>query len=258
MTLLYIRISSDSLSFAEPDATKPTGMEYEPYNVKTGISIAANLRNAFNDCEILQRQSDQATALIDTPVLLLPIEEYSAEELDAQYRHVYSDDPSQIVVSRVLPELNAICVFAINKDLKMVLEDHFREVRIMPLMQSVWNFFSHRSYTGPGRKLYCYFHDHRLEVSSYQRGRFMFCNTFEASDVHDVLFFILSVWKNMSLNTDKDELYLLGECTEYDWLEEQLQEFLANVYHINLSAEFNRAQATQQKNAPADVILQFV
>ena len=65
----------------------------------------------------------------------------------------------------VLPDLNAIAVFAINKDLKLVIDDHFKDIRIQPLMQSVWTHLYRRSYAGPRRKLYVYFHEKRMEVS---------------------------------------------------------------------------------------------
>lgn len=51
----------------------------------------------------------------------------------------------------------------------MVVEDNFKDVRFTPIMQPMWHYLHHRSFTGIHRKLYVYFHDKKLDVSVSRR-----------------------------------------------------------------------------------------
>ena len=48
---LTIRISTNALSFSAQQADGT--IAYEPYHVKSGVSIAANLRQAFSESGLL-------------------------------------------------------------------------------------------------------------------------------------------------------------------------------------------------------------
>ncbi len=52
-TRLVIRISKQSLSFAAVQPSAETTFSFEPYTVKSGISMAANIREAFRNVDLL-------------------------------------------------------------------------------------------------------------------------------------------------------------------------------------------------------------
>lgn len=56
----------------------------------------------------------------------------------------------------------------------MVVEDNFKDVRFTPIMQPMWHYLHHRSFTGIHRKLYVYFHDKKLDVFGFEKNRFKF------------------------------------------------------------------------------------
>ena len=58
----------------------------------------------------------------------------------------------------------------------MVVEDNFKDVRFTPIMQPMWHYLHHRSFTGIHRKLYVYFHDKKLDVFGFEKNRFKFFN----------------------------------------------------------------------------------
>ena len=87
-TRLVIRISRQSLSFAAVQPGTETTFLFEPYTVKSGISMAANLREAFRNVDLLARQWDRVMVVIDTEVLLIPLDEYQQEDQETLYHHV--------------------------------------------------------------------------------------------------------------------------------------------------------------------------
>ena len=50
---LVIRVSRSSMSFSVADPQAEAQIVYEPYAVKSGVSMAANLREAFGESTLL-------------------------------------------------------------------------------------------------------------------------------------------------------------------------------------------------------------
>jgi len=257
-TRLVVRISSNTLSFSVADKASETQVAYEPYAVKSGMSMAANLREAFGESELLLRGFQRVQVMMDTPVLMIPVEEFEETEMETLYHHAFTGMESQAVLHTVLPDLNAVAVFSINKDLRLVLTDHFSDVRFAPLVQPVWSYLHRRSYTGGRRKLYSYFHDGALEVFAFSQNRFKFVNRFEAAHPRDAVYYILYVWKQLAYDMKNDELHVAGDIPEREELLGELRRFLQKAYTINASAEFNRSPITTIKGMPFDLVTLFI
>ncbi|MCR5130536.1 MAG: DUF3822 family protein [Prevotella sp.] len=264
---LNIRVSQQSLAFAVADPHAVNQVIYEPCIVKSGISIAANMREAFKHSELLNRGYDHALLIIDTPTMLVPLKEFDEEKADLLYHHAISGYENCEVLHQVLPHLNAVVLYPINRDLKLVVGDHFSDVRYAHVMEPAWNHMLSRSYTGNRRKLYCYFHDGKVDVFSFDKNRFRFSNAFDASYSRDSVYYILHVWKQLGYDAQTDELYLVYDQQQPDtadvrqnreWTLEALRRYLGKAYVINPSAEFNRAPVTLIKGIPFDLMVLFV
>lgn len=257
-----IRIGRQSLAFALPeqqalDASEkkvPSKVHYEPYTVKSGMSMAANLRRAFRESVILSHPNNRVQVLIDSPVLLVPMEEYEEADNQELYNHTFTGHENDIVMSHVMPDLNSVALFAINKDVRMVITDHFNDVRIMPLQVPVWQHLHHRSFSGPAKKLYVYFHDGQLNVFCFTKNRFRFQNTFKATSHADSTYYILYTWQQVAMDQHKDELYIVGNYEQSEELRTELKQYVQNVFAINPSSEFNRAPITQIPHITYDLI----
>lgn len=254
---LTIRISRNKLSFSVVDAQALNQLIYEPYTVRSGISTAANLREAFTKSELLTRGYKNVCISVDTHVLMIPLEEFVEEEKDTLYNHTFIGHENDIILHSILPELNSVAAFAINKDLKLVIEDHFSDIRFMPAMQHVWTHMHRKSFVGPHQKLYGYFHDKKVEVFCYNKNRFRYVNTFDVDNAQDSVYFLLYVWKLLSYDVERDEMHLVGDMPNREWIIETLHKYIKKAYVINPSAEFNRAPATQIKGLPYDLITYY-
>ena len=256
---LTIRISRFHLSFSTSKiTTEDNPISYEQYAMRSGISTAANLREALKTALLPQDDYHSVLAMIDSPVLMVPADIYSEEESSKMYCHSFPSHSTDIVLRNVLPDLNAVAVFGINKDLKLVLEDHYPTVKFTSVASPVWSHLHQRSYTGIHNKLYGYFHDKKLEIISFSKKRFKFCNTFETSNVYDSVYFLLNTWNHLMMQTAQDELHLVGDIPEQETITEELKKYLKKVYIINPSADFNEAPATQIKNMPYDLMTLYV
>ena len=227
---LTIRVGNNTLSFMITDKANPEEpVMFEPYVVKSGISMAANLREAF---KTFAREIDfpAVRVLINAPVLMVPIEQFQEADAPTLYLHAFPKSEKEVVKFNVLPSLNAVCVYSINKDLLMVLTDNYDDVQLMHCMIPVWTYLHQRSFTGHRSKLYGYFHDKQLDICSFQQNRFKFCNSFETTRAHDSLYFLLYVWTQLNLKPEHDEIHILGDIPEQDWILEEMRKYLKNAY----------------------------
>ena len=252
---LVIRVGQGSLSFSTVEAGE---VVYERYALNSSISMAANMREALKRVPMLQLPVDRTLVMVDTPVLLVPVNEFKEEQREELYQHAFMRQEQQVVLHAVLPDLNSVAVFAVQKDLRTVMTDAFGPVRFMPAMASVWHHLHQRSYTGKHEKLFGYFHERRLEVFSFQQNRFKFCNSYAVNNPNDALYYLLAVWKQLSMDAEHDEMHLAGDIMEREQLMEEAQKFVKRVFYINPSGEFNRAAVTQIEGMPYDLVTLYV
>lgn len=255
---LTIRIGRHSLSFSAISKENAGNIVFEPYTVRSGISMAANLREALKEINLLKNGWERAMVLIDSPVMMVPVEEFHDNQKEIIYHHSITGHEGETVMATVLPALNAVAVYSINKDLKLVIDDNFADVRFNHVCSSVWNHLYKRSFTGVRMKLYAYFHDKKMELFSFRQNRFKFTNSFDTDLAPDAIYFMLSVWKHLAFDNKRDELHLAGEVPDKDSLMQELRAFIQNVYVINPKAEFNRAPITEIKNLPYDLMTHFI
>ena len=74
---LTIRVGRHTLSFSALAAGQADNITYEPYTVRSGISMAANLREAFKEIDLLRNGWQRAMVMVDSPVLLIPFDEFN-------------------------------------------------------------------------------------------------------------------------------------------------------------------------------------
>ncbi len=251
---LTIRIGRNNMTFSVGDPQENGVLAYEPYEMNTGISVAANLRDAFRTSELLQSGYKRVLVQMDSPVMLMPIEEYETQDVDTLYYHTFHHKGNDEVLAYQLKELNVVTVFSMNKDLRLVIEDHFEDIRIQPLMCPVWTHLYRRTYAGARRKLYAYFHEKRMEVFSFQQNRFRFANTYETENAQDALYYLLYIWKLTGLDTQQDELLLIGDMPQAELLTDELAKYLRFSRVVEQADDFAQRHAlAERKDIPYDI-----
>ena len=254
---LTIRIGRGTLSFAMPQE-QGKDIVYEPFVVKSGVSMSANLREAFRQADLLLQAPSRVRVSIDSDVLLVPIETFNENDIETLHNHAFPRQEQDAMYYNVLPDLNAVAVFSMNRDLRLVVDDHFQDVRLITAISPVWRHLHQRSFTGSRQKLYGYFHENRLEVFGFQQNRFRFSNSFDAVRTKDSIYYLLYIWNQLQLDAKHDELHLVGEIPEQEQLLDELKHYVEKVYVINPAADFNNHPVTQIKGMPYDLQTLFV
>lgn len=254
---IIIRASQRSLTFLKQlgDGT----YMHVPYVPKSGMSISANLRTAFREEPFFEEEDSKVLLSLCSPTVLVPLDLYKDEEnydIQTIYNHSISGCEHDAVISSILPSLNVMVLYSVNKDLKLVVDDRFADVRTQNVMQPVWSHLHERNNLVPQRnKLYGYFHDGQLDIFAFQQRRFKYANSFPVLHAHDAMYYLLFVWKQLAMNNESDELHLVGTMQHQEWLLTKLRQFLRRVYPMNPVADLNRAAISQIKNLQFDMML---
>lgn len=253
---LVIRVGKGSLIFTTTG--EQAQVMYEQFPVNSSITMAANLREALRTSNILTDTYQRTLVMVDSPVLMVPTDLFREEEKTELYFHAFTKKEQQAIMHTVLPDLNSVVLFPIDKDLLTVINDRMSQPSIVAAMTPVWHHLHQRSYTGTHQKLYGYFHDHNMEVFSFGKNRFKFCNTYTANNSSNALYYLLSVWKQLGMEPEHDELHLVGDLPDEEALLNEARQFIKRVFFINPSGEFNRAPITQIAGMPYDIITLYI
>ena len=218
---LIVRIGRSTLTFIIGEGNA----EAISYDMKSGMSVAANLREAFKVLPAINGRWTKGYLLADTQPMPVPDSEYTPADADLLYRHTFSGHERDTILSITVEALHAVVLFAIDKDLQTVMGDHCDEVDYLPTPLPVWRRIG-RQGDGNRETLYGYFHDDKMDVFAFRKHRFRFCNSFSATHSHDALFYLLSVFTQLGMKGERDELVLLGSDSHLQWVEEQLKEYV--------------------------------
>lgn len=250
-----IRLGHETLRFALPTASDgETTVTIEPWTVKSGMSMAANLREAFLGSDLLAAAGPRGCALVDVPVSVIPIDEYDETTEAELHALAFPALKHEAVMHYVLPDLNCVAVFSVNKDVRTVVTDHFTDTRFLPAIAPVWQHLHRRSHAGTAQKLYAYLREGHLSLAAFRKNRFRFCNTFAATEVTDTAYYIMYVFQQLAMDQRRDELFIVADATPTEALRDELRRYVQNVFTINPTAEFNRAPVTRLPHATYDII----
>ena len=205
---LSIRIYSDGFSFSTLQSEKEV-------TVGPGESLCATLDRAFQKNALLRPDYDEVNIYADYPSTRIPLDEFRSEEAQALYRLTFGDDSLQgmNIHYEMLPALEVIEVFAVDKELEQLILSHYPHATIHSFFGQLLNrMLAHdKRSTDPGRRLYVHNNGRQLFIFSYAEGRLQFANSFEAHLDSDRLYFLLYVWKQLGLSQTEDTCLLVGK-----------------------------------------------
>ena len=250
---IVLRLGADTMSFAVVGDTASRLDNYEQMNSKSGISMSANLREFLKNRQIPSQDYSRAYVLIDTPTMLIPSEEFQTETATVQYDHTFTGLERSLKMSYAMPSLHAVAVYAVDKDLKAVLSDHFPDFRIMPVCLPLWKHLHQRSYGQTRHRLYGYLHGGHLDVFRFSQNRFKFCNSFNANQVQDALYYLLYVFRQLGMDANRDEIYAIGDIPRKKWLTDHLKEYVKNVVPAD-AGDLGIDESQRWRQIPLDLL----
>lgn len=252
---LSIRVCSNGLSFCTYTPGQDEPFCYREYDVNHTISLAANLKAALLNDDMLKENYQRVNILVTTPhFTTVPVAAFQKDDIEAMYQLAFPNDRPQHVSYNVLRRSGIAIVFGLDKNIYQLILDDFPRARFYASASTLIEFFSEKSLFGPGKKMFVYLHEKEITIYAFEQGRMVYVNDFFASNVNDIQYYVLHVWKELGFTQTADVLNIVGDnekrCAE---LSEKIKYFLQNVNVIERGEDFKDKLTAGNSIIPYDL-----
>lgn len=232
-----LRIESNHIHLALPQNNTTDNSQQPTTYTCISLSIQADgqLKQQLTDLllkyeEPIVQTHQPLLVLIDSPYILIPANEYDAQQAEQIYRYAVTDNNDPMAEPLYLHMLSTYVLFTVPKDISDVLQQHAPTVKYQPSAAPLWTHLRQQQTANSPVTLYAYLHDDSLEVFAFNGTRFRFANRFTAKHPNDILYYILFVWEQTGMNAEQDNLTLYGNIPQKEWLNDRLKTFLRHVH----------------------------
>lgn len=251
---LSIRLHADGFSFYSygTAATEPIAIEH--YACQSDESAATALEKALAQSDIVNQRHYLITyVLTGSPSMLVPLECFRKEEANALYRLTYAQEKAGKTYYNILPHLETAHVFTVDAETEKVLCRQFPNIRFYHsytmLLEKMWILE-----TAGKERLYAYFQGQEVFMFCYRRQQLEFANTFPADHTENIVYFILSIWKDLDIDRQNGECILLGSSELKNAVAQQLRRYLRIVRETTATDIFRRSPLARHPQVPFDVL----
>lgn len=116
------------------DSSTESQLAFEPYILKSGILLAADLREAFEESDLFSYGYQRVQVMVDSPALMTSTDEFDGSAIKILYHHTFIEHGDNAALHAIPPNLNAVVVLPMNRDLKLTITDHFNDVYFHPML----------------------------------------------------------------------------------------------------------------------------
>ncbi len=231
---LSIRLSTDGFSFSVFNPHNNAGTLITDYPIDRSLSLTANLKNAFNEVECLQYNYLRVNILMaEQRVTYVPLEVFEDEQAEELFYYNHPQQSNETILYNILSNNNLVVLFSIDKTTKNFLTEHFPNAKFFAQSTPLIDFFSSKSRLGNSRKIYAHLRKEGMEVFAYERGRVLLANSFPCKESADQVYYLLYIWKELGLEQERDELHLTGKFGNKEYLVQELQKYVRQVFIMN-------------------------
>ena len=220
---MSIRITADGFSFVITEASSGGFVCRESYPTEQGGVGRALLRRVAQS-EACQFTPQRVCVVVDSESVCVPLADFRPEDLRQHYALVYGevDFNQHRLCYSVLPELQVVEVFTVPRDVCGAVSGTWPEATYTSASSMVLNHAAAfcRERGGEGNCLFAYLEDRQFFLLSMTQGQLRYSNHFVVEEKQNALFFLLSVWKELSLDVFRDVCYLGGNALAQQVAEE--------------------------------------
>lgn len=248
-----IRISTDGFCFCEYIPSQIESLKYFSYTPDNTTSMAVNLSNAISACPFINKgEICNIKAIIETPdFTAIPAEFDEPKDYKAYYRYCFpkSDSGSEIISNR----LNAsgfTIIFPIEKSIYNILRELGDTTFYTPA--SIMLGYMTQKPLNEARYMLAYIQGDRMMIFSAEERKSSFVNVFKSKNQQDLVFYLLSTWKEQRLSQSNDVLYLCGD-KGVEELSLMLKRFIRHTRRINPNEIFPKSLLNMATDIPFDL-----
>lgn len=252
--ILSIRLSAGGFSFSIHNPTTDRVLYFRHKEVDPSLSLTINLKQAFRENSFLLNSFQRVDVIMESKrFTLLPTAFYQEEQATPYFYYNHSHRENEKILSNRLPKYGITVLFGIDKSVHSFLQKNYPNLHTYSQITPLLEHFSTKSRTGHTQKMYAHLRKKAIDVYCFERSTLQLVNTLGCTTVDDAIYYLLYTWKNLNMNQEEDELYILGEYPEKNRLLEELRRFVLQVAEVDPCAELPLSSAEYAYQMPFDM-----
>jgi hypothetical protein len=256
---LSIRLRADGFSFYVCDVQSNSLIRGEHFAADANVPIAQQLQRELSKPEYFNRQIDQAYILVCTPSTHVPLEAFRRDEATELFAFTFPQEAvtSNRVAYTILPELESVELFSIDRDVEDVILQYYPTARFFAsrsmLLERLLRYDD--DIERSGRNLYCCISGEGIIVAQIEKGRIKYANTFAETLAPNIQYYVLNVWQMLGLDAETDHLVVIADeaYSEQKALCQGFELYLRNIDSVASSDLFPNVALARERNMPVDL-----
>ena len=159
---------------------------------------------------------------------LVPEAIYEDEAKERLYRFTFAT-PVETVAVQPMSALESVLLFDLRRDIHEFITQTLPVAHWEHALASLLLRWHERSLRALHAHMYAVVQDRTMDVACFDRGTLRFVNRFEVENHDDIMYYLLYVWKQLTLDQRNDSLTLSAVTSVAFDLKEKLQTYLKDV-----------------------------
>jgi len=238
---LSIQVSLDGFYFSiiHPGTKQLLALDYLPATLSSGKFIGRRLAEWIDSNEILHKNFAETFIYYHTSKFtFIPSEFYIYEKQEKVADLILGKQNGTIYHDNYFPAAEGNLVFAVPSALKDVLSEYLPDAKLQhPLCamdQELYKISGRH-----GNNLLLYFHGKSFYLLLYSAQKLLAMNSFSWINSSDVLFYALTLLKQLKLNPASTALFLAGEVNQNGERHIELKKYFSRTVFISPEVKFN-------------------
>lgn len=234
--IMSIRLRSGGLSFSGYDPSARGSFFYREVEFDRSVSFISSLKDFFFANEFFSWNYKRVNLVL-----------HSRDYTVAPNNFIVDGDEMKLL-SFCRPVAGKHCLtnsFGDDSSIIYALDEEVYEFCVRSLasplfvhhLSSLYSFLLKYQPVQNVRRLYAVVDDGILDILSFSQNGVAFSNTYSISQPTDILYFILYIWKELAMDVETDELFIMAASPSRVKLIEGLAPYLRNIKPIELPAE---------------------
>lgn len=249
---LSIRISTNGFCFCSHIPTQPDSLKYFTCQPDIKRSLASNIQTAFENCPLIGHNEEyNIKAIIETgEFTCIPTEYDNNSDYRQFFDYCFPNNEEREIISNRLNAQGCTILFPIEKSVYETIQS-FGEVALYTPASIIMSYLNYKPMAKEQYMLAYLYNDYAL-IITMKNGKAGISNIFKKEELGNILFYMLSIWKEQGLSQTDDHLYLCGD-NSIEELALTAGKFIKHIKRINPNELFSPSLLNRIEGIPFDL-----
>lgn len=242
--ILSIQVSLNGFSFSVMLPENEKLLAYKSHTIK--ISSIALLTRHFSEWfkteEIIQKPFKKNRIIISNEFFSLVPDVFFQESLKSLFPQLLYDEKNSVeLAENVIPKLNAKLIFALPDGFNETIQSNIGECEIIHPVKLILN---HLPEIPNENGLVLFFDSKNFYTILFNKQEVLLVNNFKMAHETDVLYYVLSMLKQLNISTKATAIFITGLSEYKDEIENKLKNIFPNVSQLDSVINFSGTERT--------------